>query len=68
MLDNENVLDLKETFLEKRDFYNLKPFDPITIAFLDRLSRSLLSDVGLKFRAEIVALGFWLRRSNILSL
>lgn len=68
VLNSESVLDLKETFLEKKDFYYLKPFDAVTISFLERLSRSLLSDVGLKFRAEIVALGFWLRKSNILSL
>jgi hypothetical protein len=46
--------------------YTLKYFDERTISFLNKISRSILTDDVLRKLPEIVALGFWMRRSNIL--
>jgi hypothetical protein len=40
-------------------------FDPLTISFLNRISRILLSDKTYNRIPEIAALGFWLRSANI---
>jgi hypothetical protein len=45
--------------------YTLKPFDEQTIAFFDIFSKKILSDKSINTFPEIVALGFWLRKSNI---
>jgi hypothetical protein len=68
VLNNGEIVDLNETFLAGNYLYEIKPFDQLTIDFLDKLSRLLLSDVKLKYRAEMVALGFWLRKSNLMVL
>lgn len=41
------------------------PFDQTTLAFLDDLSRRLLSDASARAFPEIVALAFWLRKGNL---
>jgi hypothetical protein len=45
--------------------YILKPFDSRTVGFLDALSKSILADKSINRRAEIAALGFWLRRAQL---
>jgi hypothetical protein len=45
--------------------YHLQPFDEVTITFLDRLSKTILADNSINRIAEMAALGFWLRKSNI---
>lgn len=53
--------------LEKTN-YTLQPFDPITKNFLEQLSRKILRDANMMSRPEMVALGFWLRKSQINSI
>lgn len=43
----------------------LRPFNDESLAFLEAFSRKLLSEPAAKKHPELVALGFWLRRSNI---
>ncbi len=45
--------------------YFLKPFDSKVIAFLNTLSKRILANDELKRLPEMVALGFWLRKTNI---
>lgn len=45
--------------------YSLQVFDELTIAFLNKLSRQLLTDKNYNRHPEIVALGFWLREANV---
>ncbi len=45
--------------------YVLMPFDERTLNFLDALSKSILADKLVNRRPEMVALGFWLRRSQL---
>lgn len=42
-----------------------KPFDNIIVDFLDQTSKSLFQDVEAKTYAELQALAYWIRRSNI---
>lgn len=43
----------------------LRPFNDETLAFVEAFSRTLLSEPSAKAHSELVALGFWLRQSNI---
>ncbi|HEV7231959.1 MAG TPA: acyl-CoA reductase [Bacteroidia bacterium] len=43
----------------------LRPFDPLTLQFLNQLSVCLLADKRHNRNPEIVSLGFWLRKSNV---
>ena len=43
----------------------LPPFSSLVIDFIDRFSRELLSDKELRRQPELVALGFWMRKSSI---
>ena len=45
--------------------YALKLFDPKTIDFLNGLAKRILADKTLIRHQEMVALGFWLRKSQI---
>jgi hypothetical protein len=45
--------------------YILEPFQELTIQFLDSFSRRILSEKSINSFPEIVALGFWLRQSNV---
>ena len=45
--------------------YVLEPFSDLTIQFLDAFSKSILNDKTINSFPEIVALGFWLRQTNI---
>ena len=60
--DSVNIQTL--SVLKKRN-YPLRPFDSITKNFLDKLSRKILRDTQMVSRPEMVALGFWLRKSKI---
>ncbi|MDX2281782.1 MAG: acyl-CoA reductase [Saprospiraceae bacterium] len=46
----------------------LKPFDDKIIHFLDQFSRSILLDKSLNRLPEMAALGFWLRKANLMLL
>lgn len=48
-----------------RSSFLLKPFDQRIIDFLDALSASILSDKRFNRVPEMVALAFWLRKSNL---
>jgi hypothetical protein len=48
--------------------YVIKPFDTIVIDFFDTLSKSILSNKSINSLPEIAALGFWLRKANLLKL
>lgn len=43
----------------------LEPFSDTVISFLDELSRELMTDKVAKEYADVVTLGFWLRKSSI---
>ncbi|WP_340678127.1 acyl-CoA reductase [Paraglaciecola sp.] len=43
----------------------LVSFSPLVLAFIDALSKKLLSDKVAKVHPELVALGFWLRSAHI---
>jgi hypothetical protein len=45
--------------------YDLRPFDPRTIDFLDGLSKLILGDRAINRRPEMAALGFWLRKAQL---
>ncbi|MEI6881928.1 MAG: acyl-CoA reductase, partial [Bacteroidota bacterium] len=48
--------------------YVIKPFDTIVIDFFDTVSKSILSNKSINSLPEIAALGFWLRKANLLKL
>ncbi len=54
-------------FQEGNKFF-LKPFDLKILSFLDALSKSILSNREINKLPEIAALGFWLRKSNLLKM
>jgi hypothetical protein len=43
----------------------IEVFDPVTLAFLNKISRLLLADKNFNRSPEIAALGYWLRKSNL---
>ena len=59
-LEIENILN--EKFIKQN---YLKPFDEISIQFLSTLSQTILKHKGIKHYPELVALAYWLRKSNI---
>jgi hypothetical protein len=59
-LEIENILN--EEFINQN---YLKPFDEISIQFLSKLSQMILKHKGIKHYPELVALAYWLRKSNI---
>ena len=48
--------------------YVIKPFNTIVIDFFDTVSKSILSNKSINSLPEIAALGFWLRKANLLKL
>jgi hypothetical protein len=46
----------------------LTPFDTLSVEFLSGLSKRILGTKKIKTFPELTALGFWLRRSNIISI
>ena len=56
---------LNEEFINQKF---LKPFDEISINFLSTLSQTILKHNGIKNYPELVALAYWLRKSNIVSM
>ncbi len=59
----ENILD--DNFFSQKP---LPPFDPINIEFLYSLSKKILESKEIKNLPELVALAYWLRKSNITSI
>lgn len=51
-----------------RSKYVIKPFDTIVIDFFDMVSKTILSNKSINSLPEIAALGFWLRKANLLKL
>lgn len=43
----------------------LLPFDPAALAFIDALSRALMGSGAARRHPELVALGYWLRKTNV---
>ena len=60
---NQYSVSLLSTIQSKK--YVLEPFNDLTIQFLDAFSKSILTDKSINSFPEIVALGFWLRQTNI---
>jgi hypothetical protein len=48
--------------------YVVKPFDAIVIDFFDTVSKGILSNKSINSIPEIAALGFWLRKINLIKL
>lgn len=59
----ENILN--ENFLRQKP---LSPFDFLSIEFLSSLSKKILESKEIKNFPELVALAYWLRKSNIVSI
>ena len=62
---NNTFSSVKDLPLYQSKSYTVKPFDDITIQFLDKFSKKILLNKSINHLPEIAALGFWLRRSNI---
>jgi hypothetical protein len=60
---NENSVFLLSVIQSKK--YEFEPFNELTIQFLNAFSKSILNDISINSIPEIVALGFWLRQTNI---
>ncbi|MHB1688634.1 MAG: acyl-CoA reductase [Ignavibacteriaceae bacterium] len=56
---------LNNDFISRR---RLPPFEVISIDFLSALSRKILETTGIKTYPELVALAYWLRKANLLSI
>lgn len=73
---NSDITDKKikylvgdRSVLEKMtDVSPLKPFDDRTVEFLNAISKKLMSDAVGKRSADIITLGFWLRKASIMGL
>ena len=61
----EGNIEVAELPAFTAEHYVLRPFDELTISFLDTYSKNILSDASINRVPEIAALGFWLRRANI---
>jgi hypothetical protein len=61
---SENLLCTELSCLVATD-YSLKPFDSRTLDLLDALSKAIFADKAVNRRPEIVALGFWLRKTHL---
>jgi hypothetical protein len=61
----KDINELSELPILKSNDYSVGVFDQKTIGFLEELSQLLLKDKEINRYPEIVALGFWLRKSNI---
>jgi hypothetical protein len=61
--DNQFPISSLSALLSKK--YSLEPYGELTIKFLDTFSRRLMTNKSINTFPEIVALGFWLRKSNI---
>ena len=48
--------------------FTLEPFNKLTCEFFDCLSKKILNDNLKSEYPDIIALGFWLRKNNILAL
>ena len=60
-----NITDLDDLPIFNSGNYSLDVFDNEVLSFLDELSRCILKDKDINNLPEIVALGFWLRKSNL---
>jgi hypothetical protein len=58
-------IDVNDLLVLNDKTFILKPFDKLTISFLDSISKSILSNKSINYMPEIAALGFWLRKSNL---
>ena len=47
------------------DIYTIKAFDDRTISFFDALSKKILAHSSINRLPEMVALAFWIRKSNL---
>jgi hypothetical protein len=59
---------LEQLSVYKNSSYVLQPFDNRTVDFMDAFSKSVLSNRLINTLPEIAALGFWLRKANLLRL
>lgn len=60
-----NAIDVKDLIVLSNNTYHLKPFDSLTISFLDSISKAILGNKFINYMPEIAALGFWLRKNNV---
>jgi hypothetical protein len=65
---NVNSISLSDLPIFNKSKYVIKPFDVVLIDFFDCLSKTILSNKTINSLPEIVALGFWLRKANLLTL
>jgi hypothetical protein len=63
-----STLNIDEISVFKTKEFLFKPFDDVLIQFCDKLSRKILSNNRINSLAEIVSLGFWIRKNNLLQL
>lgn len=65
---NKQVISLFDLPIFNKSNYVLKPFDGIVIDFFDTVSKRILSNKTINSLPEIAALGFWLRKANLLKI
>jgi hypothetical protein len=54
----------EETLIFRDDSFVLQPFDPLTLDFLNEISRSVFSSRQINKMPAFAALAFWLRKAN----
>lgn len=65
-IENTEIENLLNEEFINQNF--LKPFDEISVQFLSTLSQTILKHKGIKNYPELVALAYWLRKSNLLDI
>lgn len=63
-----DIMDLDRLLNQLKESKSLPFFSPMVVNFCDSLGRALMQDPRSRTRQEVVALAFWLRKSNVLHL
>jgi hypothetical protein len=63
-----NAIEVNRLPVFDNNNYLLKPFDNVTLSFFDTVSKSILANKTINYLPEIAALGFWLRKTNLVNL
>lgn len=67
-LNNIEECSLEELELFTSTEFIFHPFDDLIIEFLDGYSRLILTNIAVNRMPDIAALGFWLRKSNLIQI
>ena len=68
VLQDFKEVEVKELTVLTQNTFLLFPFEDLIIDFFDFFSKSILRNKEINSLPEMAALGFWLRRSNLLQI